>query len=78
LPETGRYAVFSGSKMVGSFEGRLAKGGLTVSDIVGGTECRRVIEAHARTLGLALSEDSEGSLSDWEVMEFYRKSHPGA
>ncbi len=78
LPETGRYAVFSGARSVGSFAGRLRKDGLSISDVVGDEDCRDIIAAHARRLGLAVSEDDEVRFSDWEVMEFYRKSHPGA
>lgn len=78
LPDTGRYAVFSGPRMIGSFDGKLRKDGLSISDVVGEEGCRSVIAAHARRLGLAISEDEEGSVSDWELMEFYRKSHPGA
>lgn len=78
LPDTGRYAVFSGSRMIGSFEGRLRKDGLIVADVVGDESCMDVISAHARKLGLAASDHSGGSVSDWEITEFYRKSHPGA
>jgi len=78
LPDTGRYAVFAGSRMIGSFDGRLRKDGLSISDVVGEEGCRDMIAAHARRLGLAISEDDEGSISEWEIMEFYRKSHPGA
>ncbi|MEW5748178.1 MAG: ATP-dependent helicase [Candidatus Thermoplasmatota archaeon] len=77
LPETGRCAVFSGSRLVGSFEGHLRKGGLHISDVVGEAGCRGIIEDHARRMGLALSEDGGGSVSEWEIMEFYRKTHPG-
>ncbi len=78
LPETGRHAVFSGSRLIGSFDGRSRKGALVVSDIVGEDGCRDIIAAYARRLGIALTEDDEGVVSEWEIMEFYRKSHPGA
>ena len=77
LPETGRYAVFSGSRLIGSFDGRQRKGGLMVSDVVGESLCRDIIADYARRLGLAITEDDEGTVSEWEIMEFYRKSHPG-
>jgi hypothetical protein len=70
--------VFSGSRLVGSFEGHLRKDGLHFSDVAGGQDCMAIISAHAKRLGLALSEDGEGSVSEWEIMEFYRKTHPGA
>ncbi len=78
LPETGRYAVFRGSTLIGSFDGHMRKGGLLVSDVVGEQGCREVISSYAKRFGLAISEDDEGSVSEWEIMEFYRKTHPGA
>ncbi len=78
LPETGRHAVFSGSRLIGSFDGRLRKGSLVVSDVVGEEGCRDIIAAYARRLGIAMTEKDEVTVSEWEIMEFYRKSHPGA
>ena len=77
LPETGRYAVFRGPSMVGSFEGRLKSGKLEVSDLRGDPECEDIITRHARLLGLALTDREEARLSDWEIMDFYQRTHPG-
>jgi hypothetical protein len=78
LPETGRYAVFSGSRLLGSFDGRLKKNKLEVADITGEGECVEIISSYAHRLGLALTKKDESHVSEWEVMEFYHKSHPGA
>jgi ATP-dependent Lhr-like helicase len=77
LPETGRYAVFSGPVPIGSFSGRVREGRLEVSDVTGPDGCHDVISEYARRVGLALAEPGVGRISDLEVMEFYRKSHPG-
>ena len=54
------------------------KGGkLEIHDLVGGPECEEIIEAYARTLGLALMDREEGRIPDWEIMDFYQRSHPG-
>ncbi len=77
LPETGRYAVFKGTSLIGSFDGRIKAGRLQVSDLKGDPECEQIIEDYARLLGLALSEKEAGRISDWEVMDFYQRTHPG-
>lgn len=77
LPETGRYSVFKGPSRIGSFEGRLRGGRLEVSDLRGAPECEEVISRYARMLGLALSDKEEARMSDWEIMDFYQRTHPG-
>jgi len=78
LPETGRYAVFRGVHLIGSFKGNIRDGRLEVEDLVGGPECEAVVRAYAMRVGLALMERVEGQISDWEVMDFYHRTHPGA
>ena len=77
LPETGRHAVFRGTKPIGSFEGRLKQGKLEIADLQGAPECEEIISDYARMLGLALIDREEGRISEWEIMEFFQKSHPG-
>jgi ATP-dependent Lhr-like helicase len=77
LPETGRHMVFRGPTLVGSFTGRIKGGKLEVHDLIGESECEEIIEDYARTLGLALMERDEGRIPDWEIMDFYQRTHPG-
>ncbi len=77
MPETGRYAVFKGAGLIGSFEGKIVSGKLLVADVQGGPECEEQIDRYAKRLGLALAERGEGRISDWEVMDFYQRTHPG-
>ena len=77
LPETGRHAVFKGIELIGSFDGRVRKGLLEVSDVQGGDEVSDAISKYSRRIGLALKEREEGRISDWEVMDFYQRTHPG-
>jgi ATP-dependent Lhr-like helicase len=77
LPETGRYAIFKGVSLIGSFDARLKAGRLEVADLEGSDECEEIVASYARKLGLALAEREEGRMSEWEVMEFYQKTHPG-
>ncbi|MGQ9588264.1 MAG: DNA glycosylase AlkZ-like family protein, partial [Thermoplasmata archaeon] len=77
LPEAGRYSVFQGTRLVGSFWGKLKGNKLEVSDLRGEPECAEIVSAYSRRIGLALISRDEGRISDWEIMEFYQKSHPG-
>jgi ATP-dependent Lhr-like helicase len=77
LPETGRHVIFKGTALIGSFEGRLKTGRLEVNDLTGSPDCAETVSSYARKLGLALSEREEGRMSEWEIMEFYQKTHPG-
>ncbi|MCU0851913.1 MAG: ATP-dependent helicase [Thermoplasmata archaeon] len=78
LPETGRHAIFRGVHTIGSFHGKVREGRLEVSDLSGVPECEEIISKYAKLLGLAVQEREEGRLSDWEITEFYHKTHPGA
>lgn len=77
LPDTGRHAVFRGPELIGSFVGKVREGKLEVDDIHGDEDCAAVIVEYARTMGLALREREAGRISDWEIMEFYKKTHLG-
>lgn len=77
LSETGRYAVFQGARLIGSFWGKLRGNKLEVSDLRGEPECEEIVSAYAHRIGLALTSRDEGRISDWEIMDFYQKSHPG-
>jgi len=77
LPETGRHAIFRGVSLIGSFSGRLKGGRLELDDISGEPECEQIVSEYARKLGLALTDREEGRIAEWEIMEFFQKSHPG-
>ena len=77
LPETGRHGIFRGVALIGSFEGHLKAGRLQVTNLEGDPECDRIVSAYAKKLGLALADREEGRIPEWEIMEFFQKSHPG-
>ena len=77
LPETGRYAILRGTTLIGSFDGRMKAGRLQVADLKGDPECEQIVSAYAKKIGLALADREEGRIPDWEIMEFFQKSHPG-
>jgi len=77
LAETGRHMIFRGTRLIGSFEGRISGGKLEVSDIKGEPGCDEVISEYAHVLGFSSADMQESRISDWEIMDFYRKTHPG-
>lgn len=77
LPETGRYAIFRGTALIGSFERRASGGRTEFVDVRGDPECEGIVAEYARRVGAALSEKDEGRLSDWEIVDFYHRTHPG-
>ncbi len=78
MPETGRHVIFEGTALVGSFVGRVKHGKFEINDIACEGECDAVVEEYARLLGLAAAERETVRIPDWEIMEFYQKSHPAA
>jgi ATP-dependent Lhr-like helicase len=77
LPETGKHVIFLGPLVIGSFWGRVKGGRFEVDGLVGDSRCEEIISSYARLIGRSLREKEEGRLSDWEIMDFYQRSHPG-
>jgi ATP-dependent Lhr-like helicase len=77
IPQGGRFAVFKGTALVGSFDGKVRDGELEVTDMDGDPDVKRIVDTYARMLGRRLRAGVGEGMTDWEVMEFYEKSHPG-
>jgi len=77
LPETGRYAIFRGTRLIGSFEKHTVSGKVEFSDVQGGEDCERIVAEYARKMGATTSEKENGRFSDWEIVDFYHRTHPG-
>ena len=77
LPETGRHAIFNGTTLIGSFRGHVRGGRLEIDDLTGEPGCEQIAQEFAKKLGLAMFDREEGRIPEWEIMEFFQKSHPG-
>jgi len=77
LPETGRYLVFSGPALTGSFKGRRRESKFEVSDLQGQPGVAELVAEFSKRIGLALAEKDVGRISEWEITDFYHRSHPG-
>jgi len=69
--------IFRGGQMIGAFKGRTRGKNMYVSEFVGDREARTVLNQHLRIMGLTLRKIGEQTIPDWEVQEFYEKTHPG-
>ena len=65
--------IFSGTKMIGAFKGKLTASGAKIEDVKGSKEVMRFIRETAAQLGVRIEEPDD----DWDVSEFYLKTNPG-
>jgi ATP-dependent Lhr-like helicase len=70
-------AIFRGSEMIGAFKGRSRGKDLFITEFVGDREARIALKQHMKAMGLTLRKIGEQTIPDWEVQEFYEKTHPG-
>jgi ATP-dependent Lhr-like helicase len=70
--------VMDGPRMIGSFRGRIKASDIVLEDFSGDKEAREVVAKHLKGLGLTIRvPESVDTVPDWEVQEFYEKTHPG-
>ena len=70
--------VFDGTKIIGSFSGKISSSGAKVENFKGSDKAFRFLKETARSLGVKMEEKSSSEEEDWEVSEFYLKTNPGA
>ncbi len=68
--------VFRGTEVIGTFRGKLCATGAKIEGFEGSDAAMRQIRETARQLGVRLDEGDEPE-EDWDVSEFYLKTHPG-
>lgn len=72
-----RSVIFEGRQMIGAFKGRPRGKDMYIDEFVGDRKARAVLSQHLRTMGLTLRKIGGHTIPDWEVQEFYEKTHPG-
>jgi ATP-dependent Lhr-like helicase len=70
--------VFEGTKIIGSFEGKVASSGAKVEKFKGSDKAYKCIKDTAKSLGVKIEEKKAQEDEDWDVSEFYLKTNPGA
>ena len=71
------YVIFHGAEMAGAFRAKKKGNDLYVTEVIGGQEAKRAMRAHVRMLGLTIREGAPDQREEWEVQDFYERSHPG-
>jgi ATP-dependent Lhr-like helicase len=71
------YVIFKGAEMVGAFRAKKKGNDLYVTEVIGGPEAKGAIKAHVRMLGMTIREGSPDEREEWELQDFYERTHPG-
>lgn len=71
--------IIKGTEIIGHFKGRLSYAGSKIEDFEGSDRAFRYLNTVARSLGVQIGKDSSSEPEeDWDAVEFYLKSNPGA
>jgi len=70
--------VFKGTKIIGSFKGKLTVTGAKIEDLRGSDEALRYVNTLMISLGVSSTNKAKEEDKDWDVCEFYHKTHPGS
>ena len=70
--------VFDGTKIIGSFEGKIASSGAKVENFKGSDKAFKHMKEVAKSLGVKIEDRKPPEDEDWDVSEFYLKTNPGA
>jgi ATP-dependent Lhr-like helicase len=73
-----KCVVFEGTKIVGSFNGKVSSSGAKVEGFEGSDKAYKLIKETAKNLGVKIEETKQSEEEDWDVSEFYLKTNPGA
>lgn len=79
--ETGAGAnsvIFSGTRIVGSFKGKVCTSGAKVEEFQGSDRAARILKEAAQSVGVSLETQRQRDDDDWDVSEFYLKVNTGA
>jgi ATP-dependent Lhr-like helicase len=68
----------SGTKIIGSFKGKICPSGAKVEEFQGDDRAMRIMKEAAQSVGIRLDSERQREDEDWDVSEFYTKVNPGA
>ena len=70
--------IFKGTKIIGSFKGKLTISGAKVEDFKGSPEAKRFMKDVSTSLGMSLDYNQRVQEDrDWDICEFFNKTNPG-
>ena len=70
--------IFEGTKVIGTFKSKKRGSDIIILDFQGDEEAKEVLGRHIRSLKLTIRGDESSTVPDWEIQEFYEKTHPGS
>jgi ATP-dependent Lhr-like helicase len=70
--------IFDGTKIAGSFKGKLTITGAKTDDLRGTDAAVRFVKELSAALGVRADRQKREEDKDWDVCEFYHKTHPGS
>ena len=70
--------VFDGTKIIGSFFGKISSSGAKVENFRGSDKALKHMKDVAKAQGVKFEEKKTTEEDDWDVSEFYLKTNPGA
>ncbi|MCL1984290.1 MAG: hypothetical protein FWG58_02680, partial [Methanomassiliicoccaceae archaeon] len=70
--------IFSGTEIIGSFKGKLTITGSKTEDLKGTPEALNFVKELSVSLGVSADKKKKEEDKDWDVCEFYHKTHPGS
>lgn len=70
--------IFSGTRIIGSFKGKVCASGAKVEEFKGTDRAERILKEAAQSVGVRLETKRELEDDDWDVSEFYTKVNLGA
>jgi len=74
-----RAVIFEGTRISGHFDGKLTYAGSKVENFEGSDRAYRFLSDSARSLGISIEKGKSAEQDDdWDAVEFYLKSNPGA
>ena len=69
--------ILQGSGIIGHFRSKRKGNDITVLDFHGGREARSLLSDHIKAMRLTVRGEEPQVIPDWEIQEFYEKTHPG-
>ena len=71
--------VFKGTRIIGSFKGKMTISGAKVEDFKGSPEAKRYLKDLSLSLGVKMEDARRNEEDkDWDISEFFIRSNPGA
>jgi len=69
--------IFSGTEVIGHFRSKKRGSDMIVLEFQGGRGARAILSDHVKAMEFTLRGGEPEVTPDWEIQEFYEKTHPG-